>query len=131
MELFAGIVFVISLIGIVCLFGLKYWEEKHATVLVPKMRLWSDDKADEFKQFIAWSRAEAGSLTPRALRFARWCIHELALGFASLARASEREAHRLADLVSHKHRFERRESTNEFLKQVSDHKNGNGVDTEA
>ena len=36
----------------------------------------------------------------------------------------EEGAHTIADYASHKHRFERRESTNEFLKKMNDHKNG-------
>jgi hypothetical protein len=52
------------------------------------------------------------------------------LGFAAFARSSERQAHRLADLVSHKHGFVPRETRSEFLRKMSEHKNGGGQASE-
>lgn len=43
---------------------------------------------------------------------------------ARLSRAASEAAHRLADFISHKHNFERREIRSEFLKTVIEHKNG-------
>jgi hypothetical protein len=47
-----------------------------------------------------------------------------AVGFARFARLASESAHRLADFVSHKRNFTRRETRSEFLKQVIEHKNG-------
>jgi len=57
-------------------------------------------------------------------------VREAALGLAASARYLERQAHRLADLVSHKRGFERRETKSEFLKQVTDFKASNGESLE-
>lgn len=59
---------------------------------------------------------------------ARYLVHISALSFARLARASAQRAHQLADLVSHKHRFQRRETKSQFLREVSEVKNGRSND---
>ncbi len=118
-----GITFVaISILGIVLLFLIKSWEEKHGRILAPALKFSADKKAIEFKQVLLMTQVQIGKLGPTSMRVARIILHDLALSLASLSRASERQAHRLADLVSHKHRFERRESKNRFLKQVSNFK---------
>jgi len=120
MELAAMIVLGFSILGIGFLFYIKHWEEKEARVFVPGMRLAADDKALEFKAFLGTCQNEFRKLGPTTLRIGRAMLHDLALALAALSRASERQAHRLADLVSHKHAFQRRETRNDFLKQVSD-----------
>ena len=132
--IFAVIIFMISTLGIGGLFFLKHWEERRGRMLVPGVRSWGDTKALEAKVLFARMQLEADKLPPMLLQLTRWGIHELALGIAALARAAERQAHRLADFVSHKRNFVHRESKSEFLKQVSEYKNGlpgqgNGVDT--
>ena len=123
---FATIIFIVSLLGTVALFCLKYWEEKNQRVLVPGMRIWADERAMALKNSLAQWQAETDKFPPKFLQLTRWLIHELAIGFAAFARMLERQAHRLADLVSHKHRFVQREQKNEFLKQVGEYKNGEG-----
>ena len=146
----AGIIFIVSLFGIAGLFGLKYWEEKHHKMLANEFRARGDERAMQLKDFFEQRLREADKFPPTIVRFTRWSIHELALAFAALARTLEHQAHRLADLVSHKHRFVQRESKNEFLKQMGEYPsrnlrsassngvgknglpgqgNGNGVDT--
>ena len=127
MELFATVIFSISVIGIIGLFALKYWEEKHGRVLAPQLRAHADTQALELKDLLLKIKVEARKLGPTSIRVARLALHELALSLAALSRASERQAHRLADLVSHKRGFVPRESKNEFLKQVSEYKNGSGT----
>ena len=124
MEWAATIVLGVSVAGLVFLFFIKHWEERNARIFVPAVRLAADERALEFKALLVWCESEFKKLGPTSLRVARVLLHDLALSLAALSRASERQAHRLADLVSHKHRFERRESKNEFLRQVSDAKNG-------
>src|SRR3990167_959601 len=126
MTLFALIVFFASLVAIVCLFSLRSWEAARGARFLPLARARADEQARRLKSIIFASRSELSKLPPQMLYITRTLAHKGALGLAALARALERGAHRLADLVSYKHRFEHRESTNEFLKQVTDFRNGNG-----
>ena len=120
----ALIMFAVSLLGVSALFALKYWEAAHQTVLVPAFRTAADGKAIQLKEFLEYCRATSDQIPPTLVKVLRLVIHDLALGFARSARAAEVQAHRLADFVSHKHRFERRETRSQFLKDVSDFKNG-------
>lgn len=124
--IFVIVVFVLALICITLLFGLKYWELQNGHTIVPEMRHELDVRALQFKELLAALRVDIEKLPPEALRLGRILIHEAALQFASAARFAEAQAHRLADFVSHKHRFERRETRSEFLKKVAEHRNGNG-----
>jgi hypothetical protein len=119
-------VFIISLVGLLALFGLKYAELRAGRTFAPSMRERLDVRALQLKELIIALRLDLVQVLPFFWKLLRFLIHELALGFAALARILEAQAHRLADLVSHKHRFERRETRSEFLKKVSEHKNGNG-----
>ena len=125
MDLTATIVLGVSLLGISVLFLVKNWEETNVRIFVPRMRLAADQKALTLKAMIETSKSEFQKMGPTTLRMARTLLHDLALTLAALSRASERQAHRLADMVSHKHRFERRETRSEFLKQVGEFKNVN------
>ena len=49
----------------------------------------------------------------------RIILHTTMVAFANIAGATERGAHRVADFVSHRHRFERKETNSDFLKKVS------------
>ncbi len=110
----------VSILGIAGLFYVKHWEERNAQIFAPAFRLVADSKALDIKFFLGLTQQEFKKLGPTSVRVARALLHDLALSLAALSRASERGAHQLADMVSHKHRFERRETKNEFLKQVSD-----------
>jgi hypothetical protein len=126
MVVVAMVVFFLSLLGIAALFALKYWELRREHVVAPALREKVDARADKLKELMSAARTDASKLPPALVRLARFMVHELALGFAALARLLERQAHRLADMVSYKHRFERRETRSEFLKKVAEHKNGGG-----
>lgn len=123
---FAIALFGISLVLIVALFALRWWELKQQRVLAPALRDRADERARELKDALLHSNRILSRIPPLAAILSRYVVHEMALALAALARFSERQAHALADMVSHKHRFERRETQSEFLKQVSGHKNGNG-----
>lgn len=112
--------FVLSLGGIVLLFALKQWESSRVP-LIPGVRLKADEKALELKARMLQLRTEADKLGPLAVHVAHVVVREAALGLAAFARYSERQLHRLADFVSHKRGFQRRESHNEFLKRITDH----------
>lgn len=120
MELAAIIVLGVSILGLIALFFIKHWEEKNARIFMPKFRLAADDRSLEIKSILLWCQKELQKLGPTSLRITRFLLHDLALSLAALSRASERGAHKLADMVSHKHAFQRRETKSEFLKQVSE-----------
>jgi hypothetical protein len=119
MAALAAIVFILSLVGIALLFALKYREESAGRILMPEaIREVGDERALAFKDFLAQCRTEASQWAPRLARASRLAMHDAALGVAAFARYLESQSHRLADRISHKHRFERRETSNDFLKQV-------------
>ncbi len=112
--------FFFSLVGLVAFFALKRVELRRGVVFFPAWRTRADHEAMRLKGFGAVLWADMAKIPPIAARTARAAAHEAALGLAALARLSERGAHRLADLVSHKRGFERRETRSEFLRQVSE-----------
>lgn len=120
--LFAAIIFVFSLLAIAGLFTFRYWELQRGFIVAPALREKLDVRAVQLKELVLAARADLAKLPPLTVRIGRIMVHEAALALAALARIAERQAHRLADLVSHKHRFERRETRSEFLKKVSEHK---------
>lgn len=125
MAAFAAVVFMLSLAGISLLFAMKHREERAGRILVPEaIREVGDERALAFKDFLAQCRTEASQWPPRLARASRLAAHDAALGVAAFARFLERQSHHLADRISHKHRFERRETSSDFLKQVGDYKVG-------
>ncbi|MBM3272103.1 hypothetical protein FJY94_02350 [Candidatus Kaiserbacteria bacterium] len=119
---FAIVPFLVSLVLIAALFSLRWWEIRHERVLAPAWRERADERARELKDALLHSNRILSRIPPLAAILSRYLVHEIALGLAALARFSERQAHALADMVSHKHRFERRETQSDFLKQVADRK---------
>src|SRR5665213_353865 len=109
------IVFFLALIGIVALFTLKRWELARERVLFPSFRTRADSEALHLKDLFA----------------AQNVVHGMAVDAGHIAHWLGAQSHRLADSVSHKRNFERGQTKSEFLKKVSEHKNGNadGDDT--
>jgi len=132
MELIAFVIFFASVAGIAALFTLKWREEKRGVVYAAAWRVRADEKARVLKEELLHMRVYAEAIPPFLMRVTRHAVHESALGFAAFARSLERNAYKLADTVSHKHRFEVRAPRSEFLKQVIEHKNGieHGVSAE-
>ncbi|MCR4325580.1 MAG: hypothetical protein NUV59_02120 [Patescibacteria group bacterium] len=118
----AMVFFLLALVGVITLFSLKYWEIRSGRVVMPEMRTRIDESARYLKGLMLAARVDLAKLSPQVLRIARLLVHEAALLLAALARAGERQAHRLADMVSYKHRFEARKTRSEFLKKVSENK---------
>ena len=119
---FAAVFFFGSLISIAALFGMKSWEVRHDRMMVPaRVRTRADRGALRVKALLDLARDEVQRVPPAVVYLVRLLVNETALGTAMLARTLERQAHRLADFVSHKHRFERKESRSEFLRQMNDH----------
>ncbi len=123
---YAAVIFFGSLIGIAILFAIKYWEMRRGMVMAPGVRTRADEYALELKALLVRGRAQLATVPPTLVYLSRALLHEGALGFARLARAAEQQAHKLADLVSHKHRFEKREPRSEYLRRMNGHKNGDG-----
>jgi hypothetical protein len=124
MMTFSIVIFGISLVAIGGLFVLKHWEVGTGRTLAPAVRHNADHQALELKNRLLHLRYDLARVPPFLVLYARYLVHEGALGVAAFAQMSERQAHRLADLVSHKHGFVPRETRSEFLRQVSEHKNG-------
>jgi len=119
MPIAAISIFGVALVAIGALFVLKYWETARGRVLAPALRFGADEYALQFKARLSRVRLDLARVPPFTVLFTRFLIHEAALGFAAFARLSEAQAHRLADVVSHKHTFIPRETRSTFLKQVS------------
>ena len=124
----SAIVFFFSFLSVVALFVLKYWEIRRQRVFLPALRQRADVRALQLKELLDAARLDISKIPPQVIHLSRIGIHQFALGFAAFARKTERYAHQVADLVSYKHRFEKRDTRSEFLKKVAEHKNGGGQD---
>lgn len=121
-------VFFFALVGVVALFSVKYIELRKGIMLCPALRARADGHAVHIKELVLAARADLSKVPPELVRFGHLLVHEAALALASFARVLERRAHQLADFVSHKRHYERRETRSEFLKKVAERTNG-GLDT--
>ncbi len=124
MMILAIVIFGLSLLAISGLFALKAWEMRTARAIAPGLRERADQGALALKHLLARSQHEARKLPPEVLVLAKTILHDAALGAAALARYLERQSHKVAEMVSHKANFERRETNSNFLKNVSDYRNG-------
>jgi hypothetical protein len=124
MEVFIIATFLVSLFGIVALFLLKRLEENRGAIFLPALRANADQGALVCKSLLLQGQGELKKLRPAVVRLSRSVLHDSALGFAAFLRTCEQKAHAFADFVSHKRNFERKESTNEFLRKVGSRKIG-------
>lgn len=126
----AAIFFFVSLIGLALLFSLKAAEAKRGAPYAPHSRAVADRVALLLKDQLLEMRKTLSRIPPTIVVLGRMILHELALAAAKFARTAEAQAHKVADLVSHKRSFEKRPDRtgepSDFLKQVSEHKNGGG-----
>lgn len=130
MTLAAMVVFFVSLSGILFLFILKSVEVRRNARFAEGMRTRADHGAMRVKAVLETTEGYIENIPFFLGAFTRYGVHISALSFARLARVSEEQAHRLADLVSHKHRFERKETKSRYLKEVSGYKGKDGVASE-
>ena len=117
-------VFVVSLVGIVTLLSLKAWENRRARILFPQTRDRLDAAARALKHVLERGEALCAQLPSLFTYLLMHVLAFVSVSFARWARAASEAAHRLADFISHKHNFERRELKSEFLKTMIEHKNG-------
>ena len=117
-------VFGASIVGIVFLLTLKAWEMRRERVLAPRLRAVLDSGALVLKSYIEKGEAFLAELPSLASFVAMKALAGGSVHLARLARRMSESAYRLADFISHKHNFERRETRSEFLKTMIEHKNG-------
>ena len=122
MALVGTYVFAFSLVGLALLFVLRLWEHKRGMRLLPELRNWADAQAIALKGKLINIAHFVENLPKYIGILIRVIVHTSIVGFARIAGTAERAAHNIADLVSYKHTFERRETNSDFLKQVREHK---------
>ena len=122
----ATVFFIFSIAGITGLFTLKEWEFRQDRILAPELRGKIDRLSFHIKELLCALRMDIEKLPPEILHISRIVLHQTALTVAGLLRSLSYQAHRFADLVSHKHAFQRRAPRSEFLRKVIEHKNGFG-----
>lgn len=124
----AGVAFFFALSGLIGLFALKRWEHAHDRTLFSDTRRSADDLALRVKEALIFGFRNISKLPYILWLLGRYGVHSAAVMFGHLAHAIGERSHALADMVSYKHRFERRETHSEFLKKVIEHpiRNTNG-----
>jgi hypothetical protein len=121
MTIVALVVFAMSLLLILVLFAVKRIEADRPRRFADGVRTRADAGALRVKAILETGESYLEELPFFLGAFARYLVHIGALSFARLARASAYQAHLLADFVSHKRGFERRETKSQFLKDVSEY----------
>ena len=129
--MFAAIVFFASLVLIIALFTLRSIEERRGERFAARGRTLADNAALNLKDALVEGRAHMEKLPPEVAHHTMKGVVAGAHAVAAGARLIESHAHRVADFVSAKRGFERRETKSEFLKQVTDFRNdGSGAEEE-
>ncbi len=124
------IVFIVSFALIVALFVLRYFEERRGAKFGEFPRQLADNAALNLKDALVHGRTQVEKLPPKVAHHGMRVVHKGALGAAGVARNLEDQAHRFADFVASKRNFQRRETKNVFLKEVSDFKNTGDAEQE-
>jgi len=117
----AGVIFFLACIGVTALFILRRWENEHGRVLLPGLHHEADLQALKLKMVLFARTRDVEKIVPFLFRLLQRGVRAAAIAFGHLAHWIGERSHALADLVSHKYRFERRETRSEFLKQVIAH----------
>ena len=120
MIIFAGFVFFLALALLVSLFTLKIRERESGAMFAPELRAAADREALHLKELLAAARLDLKKVPPLLVHWGHRLVHFAALEFARAARAASREAHKLADFVSHRRTFQKRETRSEFLRKMSE-----------
>lgn len=110
-----------SAFGILLLFVMKKVEVMRGSLIGGSAR----DSADLFALRVKWVFLVVEWYLSRLPDFlfllTRYFVRAAALYTARFARQAESQSHRLADFVSHKRNFERRETRSNYLKEVGQH----------
>jgi hypothetical protein len=124
MVIFATVIFFFSLLLIGALFALKLRELRQGRHPLAEWRTAADVEAVKLRELALAADLDLRKVPSLLSHFAQVALHFAALEFAQLARQASRRAHALADFVSHKRNFERRATRSEFLRKMSELKNG-------
>jgi len=119
METAALITFFVTLLLVFVLFALKRVEVARGRRFGEGVRSSADRGALRVKEILQATEGQIENIPWFLGAITRYGVHVGAMSFARLARVSEREAQRLAEMVSHRHRFERKETKSKYLKEVS------------
>ena len=122
MILVSIIIFAVSLFGLFALFSLKYVESTSGRVLMPRARQALNFRALGIRRAALVIVHTIEHLPSFLVGLGYAILHLFAIVVALAARMAERQAHGLADFVSHKRTFQRRETQSTFLKEVTSHK---------
>jgi len=114
--------FSVSLVAMIGLFFLKMWEAKRGAEILPRARRALDIGALWCKARLTHLEEVFSRIPPRMVILMRFLLAASMRGFAGGAHRVAEMAHRLADFVSHKHRFERRETRSELLKRLHENR---------
>ena len=117
----AIVTFVSSFLGLLALFSLKAWAEKRKARIFPRARTSLDQGALWLKARLEHAEELLVRVPPFVALLSRFFFAKLMLRLARLAHSAADTAHHLADMVSYKHKYERRETRSEFLKKVTEH----------
>jgi len=115
-------VYAFSLLGILSLFALRRREEALGHRYFPRFREAADEYALALKRYVFSLGSEVQKLPPLVLALSKMAIHASALQIAAAARFLERQAFRLADIVSHKRGFVPRAPRSEFIRKIGEYK---------
>lgn len=124
MMLFASVVFGVSVVGIIALFTFKRRELQVERTFFPEAKARADYQALRVKSFLRKLGREAERIPPTIVILSRILVREGALLGARVGALIEERSHKIADRVSHRHRFERRETNSDFLKRVAEGRGG-------
>lgn len=117
-------VFIFSITALFALFTLRSWEERRGARIAAGAREVLDGYARRAKYAIEQGEDALARLPSLGTFLTLKFLSFLSVTLARMARSASEAAHRLADFISHKHNFERRELKSEFLKTMIEHKNG-------
>ena len=116
------IVFGVALCGLFALFSLKYIENASGTVFFPRMRGVLNSRTQRIRRVLLLVIHAIEHFPALMVAFGYASLHLFAVLVALGARMAEKQAHRVADFVSHKRKFQRRPTQSSFLKEVTTHK---------
>jgi len=115
----AAPVFFGALVSLVLLFVLRIVEERRGARFAPRLRRSLDRFARTVKAIVLVIADMLGELPRISSYLLRALAVMLVRRFAHMTESISRAAHSVADMVSYKHRHERREPRSAFLKEVS------------
>lgn len=114
--------FASALVALVLLFVVAYAEERRGALFLSRAQGALDLWALGVERRLAHAGRVLDHWPTYVAQVGYYSVHVTAVLVALLARAAEKRAHRVADFVSLKRSFIRRETKSDFLKAVQEHK---------